>query len=72
VLSVISYFTFVYHATYSEGVRSGQLIKFSHKGVVLKLEGEISQGMSGSQIFSFCMDKDKQVITDLQEKKDST
>jgi hypothetical protein len=30
VLSVISYFTFVYHAT-SEGVRSGQLIKFSHR-----------------------------------------
>jgi hypothetical protein len=71
VLSVISYFTFVYYATYSEGVRSGQLIKFSYKGVVFKTwEGEISQGMSGSQIFSFSvMDKDKQVITDLQEKE---
>jgi hypothetical protein len=34
------YFTFVYHATYSEGVRSGQLIKFSYKGVVLKLGKE--------------------------------
>jgi hypothetical protein len=48
---IISYFTFVYHATYSEGVRSGQLIKFSHKGVFKTWEGEISQGMSGSQIF---------------------
>jgi hypothetical protein len=27
--------------------------------------------MSGSQIFFSVMDKDKQVITDLQEKKDS-
>ena len=31
-------------------------------------EGEISQGLSGSQIFSFSiLDKDKQVIADLQE-----
>jgi hypothetical protein len=51
ILSIISYFTFVHYATYSEGVRSGQLIKFSHKGVLSKPEGEISQGMSGSQIF---------------------
>jgi hypothetical protein len=40
---------------------------------VLKLEGEISQGMSGSQIFFFSvMDKDKQVITDYKRRKDST
>jgi hypothetical protein len=35
-------------------------------------EGEISQGMSGSNFSFSVMDKDKQVITDLQEKKDST
>jgi hypothetical protein len=46
------YFTFIYNATYSEGVRSA-IIKFSSKGVVFKTwEGEISQGF-GSQIFSF-------------------
>lgn len=69
VLSIISYFTFLYYATYSEGVRSGELIKFSYKGVVFKTwEGEISQGISGAQIFSFSvLDKDKKVITDLQE-----
>ena len=69
LLSVVGYFTFVYNATYSEGVRSGQLIKFSSKGVVFKTwEGEISQGISGAQIFSFSvLDKDKQVIADLQE-----
>ena len=69
VLSIISYFTFLYYATYSEGVRSGELIKFSHKGMVFKTwEGEISQGISGAQIFAFSvLDKDKKVITDLQE-----
>jgi uncharacterized protein YxeA len=69
VLSVVSYFTFIYNATYSEGVRSGQLIKFSSKGIVFKTwEGEISQGISGAQIFAFSvLDKDKKVITDLQE-----
>ena len=69
LLSVVGYFTFIYNATYSEGVRSGQLIKFSNKGIVFKTwEGEISQGISGAQIFSFSvLDKDKQVITDLQK-----
>lgn len=69
LLSLISYFTFVYYATYSEGVRSGQLIKFSHKGVAFKTwEGEISQGISGSQIFAFSvLDKDKKVIANLQD-----
>jgi hypothetical protein len=33
------------------------------------LEGEISQGMSGSNFSFSVMDKDKQVITDLQEKE---
>lgn len=68
VIVLTGYFTFLYTATYSEGVRSGQLIKFSHKGVAFKTwEGEISQGISGSQIFSFSvLDKDDKVITDLQ------
>jgi hypothetical protein len=69
ILSFAGYFTFIYNATYSEGVRSGQLIKFSHKGMAFKTwEGEISQGISGAQIFSFSvLDKDEKVIADLQE-----
>ncbi|UQD56323.1 6-phosphogluconate dehydrogenase [Flavobacterium sp. K5-23] len=69
VLSVICYFTFLYYATYSEGTRSGELIKFSHKGVIYKTwEGELSQGISGAQIFSFSvLDKDEKVIADLKE-----
>ncbi|MFE3871819.1 6-phosphogluconate dehydrogenase [Flavobacterium sp. ZS1P70] len=69
LFSIVCYFTFLYYATYSEGVRSGQLIKFSHKGVAFKTwEGELSQGLSGAQIFSFSvMDKDKKVVSDLKE-----
>ncbi|PQJ14801.1 6-phosphogluconate dehydrogenase [Aureicoccus marinus] len=58
------YFAFIYYATFSEGVRSGELIKFSHKGVIVKTwEGEISQGISGAQIFSFSVeDKNQEVV----------
>ena len=66
---VTAYFSFVYYATYSEGVRSGQVIKFSHIGIIFKTwEGEISQGISGAQVFSFSvLDKDVKVIADLKE-----
>jgi hypothetical protein len=65
----ISYFAFVSLVPYSEGTRSGELIKFSRKGVIFKTwEGEISQGISGAQIFQFSvLDKDKDVIQGLQE-----
>jgi hypothetical protein len=63
------YFAFVYYVPYSEGTRAGELIKFSHRGVVIKTwEGEISQGISGAQIFSFSvLDQDKEVIEKLKE-----
>lgn len=65
----ISYFTFIYYATYSEGVRSGELIKFSNKGYAFKTwEGEISQGISGAQIFKFSvLDSKKDVIQGLKD-----
>jgi hypothetical protein len=63
----IIYICFLYFVSYSDGVRSGELIKFSHKGVMFKTwEGEISQGVSESQRFVFSVqDKEKQVIEDL-------
>ncbi|WP_026916036.1 hypothetical protein [Christiangramia portivictoriae] len=63
------YYAFVYFVPYSEGTRSGELIKFSRKGVITKTwEGEISQGISGAQIFSFSvLDKNDEVIKNLQE-----
>lgn len=65
----IAYFAFVYYVPYSEGTRTGELIKFSRKGVIFKTwEGEISQGISGAQIFQFSvLDKDQDVIKNLQE-----
>jgi uncharacterized protein YwgA len=65
----ISYYAFVYFVPYSEGTRSGELIKFSRKGVIFKTwEGEISQGISGAQIFQFSvLDKDEDVVKQLQE-----
>ena len=63
------YFAFVYFVPYSEGTRAGELIKFSHKGVLVKTwEGEISQGISGAQIFQFSvLDQEEEVIKNLQE-----
>lgn len=67
VVILISYSCFLYFATYSEGVRAGELVKFSSKGVIIKTwEGEISQGVSDSQFFRFSVeDGEKQVIDDL-------
>lgn len=64
----LAYFAFVNFASYSQGVRSGELIKFSTKGYVFKTwEGEISQGISGAQIFEFSvLDSKKEVIEDLK------
>ena len=63
------YFAFVAYVPYSEGTRAGELIKFSNKGVLFKTwEGEISQGISGAQIFQFSvLDSEKEVIEDLQD-----
>lgn len=67
--AVLGYFTFIYTVSYSKGVRAGELIKVSNKGVLFKTwEGEISQGISGAQIFSFSvLDSDDEVIAALQE-----
>ncbi|TPG37874.1 6-phosphogluconate dehydrogenase [Flavobacterium pectinovorum] len=67
VLIVAIYFAFIYYVPYSEGYRSGELIRMSHKGVLMKTwEGELSQGVSGSQIFRFSvLDSDKEVIDQL-------
>lgn len=61
------WFAFVYYVPYSEGTRAGELIKFSNKGVIFKTyEGEISQGISGAQIFSFSvLDNETDVIDKL-------
>jgi len=72
IVSIIAllaiYYSVIYFVPYSEGYRSGELIKFSNKGILIKTwEGEISQGISGAQIFSFSvLDKDEKVIENLK------
>ena len=69
VLLAILYYSFIYFVPYSEGTRAGELIKFSRKGVFSKTwEGQISQGISGAQIFDFSvMDGEDEVIQKLKD-----
>ena len=69
IIVTVLYYLFIYFITYSTGVRSGELIKISRKGVIIKTwEGQISQGISGAQIFTFSVeDKNEKVIENLQK-----
>lgn len=68
VLVITGYMAYVFYVPYSTGTRSGELIKISNKGYVVKTwEGEISQGISGAQVFQFSvLDDDKVVIDSLK------
>ena len=68
-IGFLCYFAFIYYVSVSDGIRSGELIRLSHKGVIIKTwEGELSQGISGAQIFKFSiLDSDKEVIDKMQE-----
>lgn len=69
ILGTAAYVSFIYYVPYSEGVRSGELIKISNKGYLVKTwEGEISQGISGAQIFQFSVEGGKSEI--IQQLKD--
>ena len=69
ILALAAYFTFIYYATYSDGYRSGELIKITKKGVLFKTwEGKISQGVAEEQHFEFSVEsKNKDVIELLKE-----
>ena len=68
VLATSAYIAALYYATFSDGTRSGELIKFSHKGYIFKTwEGELSQGLSGSLKFAFSvMDNLPEVIAQMK------
>lgn len=69
LVGLASYFAILYYATYSEGNRSGELIKFSNKGYIFKTwEGELSQGIAGAQIFRFSvMDSEQKIINQMKD-----
>lgn len=68
-LLLLALYAFIYFVPYSEKVRSGELIKISRKGVIFKTwEGQISQGISGAQIFEFSvLDEKLEVIDQLKD-----
>ncbi len=66
-------YAFNYYVPYSEGYRSGRLIKLSHKGILFKTwEGELSLGIGHDQRWAFSVEhSDKDVrsqLLDLQGK----
>ncbi|RYC52976.1 6-phosphogluconate dehydrogenase [Flagellimonas olearia] len=69
VLGIAAYFAFIYYVPFSEGYRSGELIKFSRRGVIAKTwEGQISQGLSGTNVFSFSVeDNQTEIIEKMKE-----
>lgn len=69
LITIALYFTAVYYLTYSEGYRSGQLVKVSYKGLIFKTyEGQLSQGVSDGQVFRFSIeDNEERVIKLLQD-----
>lgn len=57
------YFAFIYYATFSDGFKAGELTKITYKGVVFKTwEGELSQGVSEAQRFSFSVESSEEEV----------
>ncbi|HMK06690.1 MAG TPA: hypothetical protein VK476_04115 [Flavobacterium sp.] len=64
VMMMISYFSFYYYASASDGVKMGDLVKMEHRGMLFKSwEGAIQEGGTSPKVFSFSvLDSDKKVI----------
>jgi uncharacterized protein YwgA len=77
LIGIIAIFSFSYWGTYSEGIRSGMVVKISKKGWIFKTyEGQLNLQTFGankspnmvSESFEFSVDADKQdVIKVLEE-----
>ena len=67
VMMLISYFSFYYYASASDGVKMGDLVKMEHRGMLFKSwEGAISEGGANGKLFTFSvLDSDKNVIAGL-------
>jgi len=57
-------FAFDYYVPYSDGWRAGKLVKFSHKGILIKTwEGQLSTGIGQDHLWNFSVEpKEKLVI----------
>ncbi|MCT4663620.1 MAG: 6-phosphogluconate dehydrogenase [Flavobacteriales bacterium] len=73
ILLIVGYFSAIYYLHFSDGFRSGELVKISRKGMIFKTwEGELSQGISENLRFKFSVEKSEeeviQQLIDLQGK----
>jgi uncharacterized protein YwgA len=56
-------YAFNYYVPYSEGFRTGKLIKLSRKGIVFKTwEGELSLGIGHDQRWAFSIESSKKQL----------
>ena len=66
IVSVSLYIAGIYYLNYSEGYRSGQLVKLSYKGLLFKTwEGQLSQGVSDGQVFKFSIEGNEERVLKL-------
>jgi uncharacterized protein YwgA len=77
LIGIIAVFSFSYWGTYSEGIRSGMVVKISKKGWIFKTyEGQLNLQTFGankspnmvSESFEFSVDADKQDVIKVLEK----
>lgn len=67
VIGFTGFYLFIENIPYSEGTRTGKIVKISKKGVIFKTwEGELNQGMGMPEKFSFSV-SDPEVIKKIQE-----
>lgn len=63
IVVLTAYITFIYFVTYSEGYRSGKLVKISQRGIIFKTwEGTLSQGVSDELQFHFSVEDNKNEV----------
>ncbi len=69
IVGISGFMAFVYYVPFSEGFRSGELIKFSERGVMIKTwEGQLSSGVAQESHFYFSvLDSEEEVIKQLKE-----
>jgi uncharacterized protein YwgA len=76
LIGIIAVFSFSYWGTYSEGIRSGMVVKISKKGWIFKTyEGQLNLQTFGankspnmvSESFEFSVDSDKQAVIKILE-----
>jgi len=69
-----AFYAFNYYVPYSEGFRTGKLIKLSRKGIIFKTwEGELSLGIGHDQRWAFSIEpSEKELLEKLKEYQGKT